>query len=52
MCMFEYVFSKFQNTRLAYMKSKIYGIKTRCKLRLNLNDTSPNDAQTSSLRVK
>jgi len=34
------------------MTSRMYGIKTRCKLSLNLNDTSPNDAQTSSPRVK
>jgi len=51
MCMFEHVFNKFQNTRLTYMTNRIYGVKTRCKW-LNLNDTSPNDAQTSSPRMK
>jgi hypothetical protein len=47
MCMFEHIFSKFQNTRLAYMTSKAYGIQIKCKW-FDLNDTSPNDAQTSS----
>ncbi len=49
--MFEHDLSKFQNTTLTYMTRKIYGIKTRCKW-LDLNDTNPNDAQTSSPIVK
>jgi hypothetical protein len=44
MCMFEHVFSKFQNIGLVYITSTIYGFEIRCKL-LDLNATSPNDAQ-------
>jgi hypothetical protein len=45
--MFENILNKFQNIRLAYMTSRAYGIKIRCKC-FDLNNTSPNDAQTSS----
>jgi hypothetical protein len=31
MCMFEHIFNKFQNTRLAYMTSRANGIKVKCK---------------------
>jgi len=48
MCMFEHVFSKFYDTGLVYMASRIYGIKTRCKW-FDFNDTNPNDAQPSNL---
>jgi hypothetical protein len=51
MCMFEHVSNKFQNTRLMYMTSTVYGIESRCKW-FDLNGTSPNDAQTSSPIMK